>query len=169
MFGNKRRRELKSAAGEATRLLLELDRTLRDTPAPGYSRNAFGDYWNDAVLEDWLKAKRNLVGLMTDIHEKRAAKYSIAATLRIALRLDEAVELCNELIEEYPQTACASWNLLAYIAARRGNVEKARELAAIIRNDPNPTTAFFRLREEDIQREYADGLADASVDLERSR
>jgi hypothetical protein len=145
----------KKAARELVRNLLDLEKKSIGVAAPGYFRNRHGSYWPEAAYEQIVQLYRACIVEAPDRLESLATRYALAAFLRDGLRLEEAAEICELLMADRPDRASADRNLLAFIEARRGNLERARALAAAINADPNARA--FRVHEEDLMHEYTEG------------
>jgi hypothetical protein len=157
------RMRFKELAGELVRVTSRLGITHRDDPAPGYIAHASGGFWDSALAERLIEICRELVELASSDGERNAARYRLAGQLQSILRLDEAAKECEELIRSRPNRAYADQQLLAYVEARRGNWERANELAQAV-ND-NAQASAFRISPLDLQREFEAGKRDREKQL----
>lgn len=151
-------KELRRLAKELTAIRLELDSYARDTHAPGYVRGWRGSYLQAETYERLSALYLQCIALATDAGEVRALRYAYSALLREGLRLDEAASQCRALIDARPERSNAARHLLAHIEARRGNLDRAQNLAAELNADAR--NVAFRVAEVDLQQEFAEWQAD---------
>lgn len=154
-------REFKQKASDLIRARLELDQSTIDQERPGYTRNWVGRYMRTSLFEQLCDLYPACIRLAPDENEAAALRYTYAAMLRDGLRLDEAASLCEISIAANPSRAYGDQNLLAYIEARRGNLQRAKELAEIV--NANPLARNFRVHETDLMREFEAGQTDRRV------
>jgi tetratricopeptide (TPR) repeat protein len=147
--------EFKKKVGALVRARLELDRSMIDSKLPGYTRNWVGRYMKVSLFEELCEIYAACIRLAPDENEAGALRYAYAAMLRDGLRLDEAASLCEISIEMRPDRAYGDQSLLAYVEARRGNLDRAKELARIVNS--NPLARHFRVHEVDLEREFDAG------------
>lgn len=145
--------EFKQSARALVKLRLDLDKKAKAQPTRGYFKNWYGTYWEQTSYDRALDLYRVCASINPDPMESMSDRYALAAFLRDGLRLDEAAEVCAALMSERPGRALADMHLLAYIEARRGNIQRARELAGLVNDDQRSRS--FRVNEDDLMREFS--------------
>lgn len=146
-------KEFNLAAKALVKQRLGLDKKAKAHSQPGYFKNWYGTYWEQAAYDRTLELYRVCTSTNPDPTESMSGRYALAAFLRDGLRLDEAAEVCADLMNARPDRTFADMHLLAYIEARRGNIQRARELASAVNGDQRARS--FRVDEGDLMREYA--------------
>lgn len=152
-----RKSGIKAAAKEITKLALEIDKTSLQVSRQGFALNAFGTYWDERLVARLADVYEQLIAAASTGSEQEAAQYRLAALLKDSLRLEEGAKLCEEIIRLRPNNSHPEQNLLAYIEARRGNMDRARSIARAL--DENPFASSFRISEADLVREQNAGQA----------
>ena len=144
--------EAKRHSSRLASLQVELDKKRSSTQLPGYVKNQWGEYWAADLVDKWLAANEFFC-MTTDRSERSAAKLSKASFLLSLNRLDEAEEALFDVDASAPRPDVL--RTLAIIAARRGDLAKAKEIAARIGSDV--ALFFFAISEEELKREYEVG------------
>lgn len=151
-------KEFRRLAKELAATRLELDSSACDSHAPGYIRAWRGIFLRAETYERLRALYLQCIAVSTDADEVHALQYAYSALLREGLRLDEAASQCRALVEARPEKSNAARHLLAHIEARRGNMERAKNLAVELNADAR--NVAFRVAEEELQQEFAEWQGD---------
>ena len=143
----------KDHASAVLSLQKQLEATASRSHEPGFEKNVWGTYWKTAIVDSLVELKASYRDDLDDRNEWFAVSTSLAGLFRASLRMGEARSICIDMMERVPEKAIVGMKELAYIEARDGNLDLALEWGR--RANEAAKSAFFRVAEDELQREYS--------------
>lgn len=137
-------------AKELSKCQNQLNKSRIDQEKSGYVMDQWGSFVSQAKISKLFEVLQQLMEV-DEPDEARAAHSMYAGALLTLNRFDEAEAEFKALAQRNPNKN--AWDIfnLVIIAAKRGNFEEARRLAAILDAIPDN---LYRMPEERIQEEY---------------
>jgi hypothetical protein len=127
-----------------------LDASSSETATPGSVRNAWGTYWDESAVREMAAINKEMFLAISDRDERAACGYRTAGFLWSALQLDDAVEVCDQLMELYPdRRRLAAMKLKSQSLACMGRIDESLALARQVNADPE--AGFFLVDEDELR------------------
>lgn len=134
------------------KLQREIEVTTSAEPIDGYIQNCWGTYWKRSLVDEFVSLQSAFLLEQKVKSEWFAVSASLAGFLRTALYLTEAKAICVDMMDKVPEKGFVAMKELAYIEARAGNLDEAKNWAE--KANKLSASAFYRVAEDEILREY---------------
>ena len=144
---------IRQHASRVNALHRKLERSARETPAPGFERTIYHEYWRSSLIDEFARASREAMAAIPTLSECGAILHVLAGVFGTARRFDAAQSTWDELLALDPSREASILQLVAYLHAWRGDLAAARATAARLHALPE-RQAFHRIDDADLERSW---------------